>query len=375
MGVPRELLYTILKYRKRKKKPLGPTIPGYAGQCDHAKPVSRLLGDQHPLPAKSVPRQEEYMGSFPEDYFPRAGFMEMPDSDYTPYDGHIAESMSNISGQFPISAGHMVNLGAQRIDDSVNNDDSVDADLPSLVDLTVALNQLQNVLPDGHPDILRLSTAIQIMCYNMSGKMEEDSDTGHIPSEETCHDSFESDPYQEAEQVFDQQIQLLESQFNDVQMSQLDPDSQMDEVYHVQEALFNAIQPQDLAEDMAMDNLFGLAGPSDAPGPESLEQIMEDYEMQQMDAAPNDMAENPFADGNAMAPEFFPFDMYERTEASAPYPDPYMQYGEMDQQNMHDDPMPEPEPDPEEMMGPGMNPYMMPGPMGPDHMPDPPPGP
>ena len=92
MGIPRELLNSLLKYRKRNRRSLGPTIPGYAGQYNTAKPVTRVPGDRQSIPSGPVPRPEEYMSSFPEDYSPHPGFMEMPESDYEPYDGHVAES-------------------------------------------------------------------------------------------------------------------------------------------------------------------------------------------------------------------------------------------------------------------------------------------
>ena len=400
MGIPRELLNSLLKYRKRNRRSLGPTIPGYAGQYNTAKPVTRVPGDRQSIPSRPVPRQEEYMSGFPEDYSPHPGFMEMPESDYEQYDSYVAENISHMAGQSPSVPANMAGyeppeveleavnyedclmdgdlfeqliynsqLEATGIDDYAGGVDSVadmlgTMDLPSLEDLTDALFQLREVFPEDHPDIVLLSTAIQALSYNASMLQSEDPDVGFGPSGAGVDQNpFEADPFQEAEQIFNQQMQLLDQSF---EASAFETVEAQDPSMFTEQAMFE----QPMFED----------GPAINPGPESLDDIVEAHDMPNGATMFNGMSEMPTYDGCPMSQELFDQQMHEAAEQIAPEeasPDPYdngmvpgEMYGPMPEDMMEPDMM-----NPEMMDPQMMNPYMMPGPMGPSFMPDPPPGP
>jgi len=384
MAIPRELLSSLRKYSKRKQRSLGSTIPGYAGQCDTAKPVTRVPGDRQSIPSGSVQRQEEYMSNFPEDYLPHPGFMEVPENDYEPYNGNAAERISNRGGQYPPIPANMAGLEqpeevkyedclmdgdlfdqlmyniqhmAASIDDYIKGADYVagmesEADLPTVEDLTAALFLLSEVFPDDHPDIVRLSTAIQALSYNASTSQSEAPDVGFGPSE-IDQNPFENDPFQNAEQIFNQQMQLLEQSF--------------------EVPAFETIEAQDSfvsAEQAMFEHPFEEISPAMNPGPASLDDIVEACDMPNESAMFDGTNEMSAYYGCPMSQELFDQQMHEASEQVAPEeadqapPDQGMMPGEMY------GPMPENAMDPQMM-----NPYMMPGPMGPNFMPDPPPGP
>lgn len=360
MAIPRELIEAVLKYRKRRQRPLGTTIPGYAGQCDFARPVTRVPGGGLSPPPSYVPRQDVYMSGLPEDYVPHPGFMEMPESEYEPYDGHIAESMSHMVSAFPLAPADMPRFETPGIDDSFANADfanGVAAGLPSIDDLTHALIQLREVFPEDHPDVLRLSTAIQALSYDTSVLQPEVPFVGFGPSgADAGQDPFDVDPFQEAEQIFDQQMQLLDQSFEVPGFETVDA---LDPGIYAEPAMF----------DLPMVNEFR---PTMDPGPASLDDIVEAYDMPSGETMPGGMNEMPAYDNCLMTPDFFRQQMNGVMDQMGPE-DPYMdpsQCDDMMPQDIYGQPMPDPMMDPYMM-----NPYMMPGPMGPNFMPDPPPGP
>ena len=354
MAIPKELLNSLLKYRKRNRRSLGPTIPGYAGQYNTAKPVTRVPGDRQSIPSGSAPRQEEYMSGFPEDYSPHPGFMEIPESEYEPYDGHIAESMSHMVSAFPLVPADRPRFETSGIDDSFANADfeeGVAAEFPSLDDLTHALIQLREVFPDDHPDVLRLSTAIQALSYDTSMSQSGDPNVGFGPSvADAGQDPFDVDPFQEAEQIFDQQMQLLDQLFEAPEFGTIEAH---------EPAMFTE---QPMFEKPMDENGFAMN-----PGPESLDDIVEACDMPNEAVMSNGMNEMPAYGDCLMTPDLFGQQMNGAVDQMGPE-DPYMDAPRCDNmmpQDMYGLPMPYPM----------MNPYMMPGPMGPGSMPFPPPGP
>ena len=379
MAIPRGLRDAILKYRKRRKRPIGATIPGYAGQCDFVKPVTRVPGDNYVVPAGSVPVPEVYMDDLPEDYIPEAGFMEISELDYGPYDGHIAESMFHLGNRFPptpADRGDFEPSGKIRYEDCLMTPESFEqqmrllnsqfeapgtnvyggesavdvpniGDLPSLEDLTGALFQLRQVFPEDHPDVLRLSTLVQELSYNAPMSQPEDFNAG-IDSygSGVTPDPFEFDPFQEAEQIFDQQMQLLDRSFELPGFETME-----------HQALMHPGQSM-------LEQTMGGIGPAMDVGPESLDDIVEACDMPHGMPMVNGMPAGPAYDDCLMTPDLFGQAM---NGALGPMEDPYMDTPDCDDMPPEDmyDPMPDPM----------KNPYMMPGPMGPNFMPDPPPGP
>jgi len=357
----RGLLRSLVK--SKGKRSLGHTIPGYAGQCDTARPATRAHGGRQSTP--SVSRQKDYMSGLPEDYVPHPGFMESSEGDYTPYDGHIAESIPH-SGQFPPRPANRTAFrrpesvdyedclmeekffeqqmgfqdnqsGAPNMGDYAEAESAVGApntnNFPSLEDLTDALTQLQQVLPDDHPVILRLSVAIQAMTYNTSMPQTEDPNGALSMSEAgVAQDPLDIDPYQEAEQIFNQQMQQLEMPFEVP-----DFDGQSSEMQSEQ-AMFE--QPMSDA-GLAMDS-----------APESLDDIVDVFGMPCENAMYDGMPGGEAYNGGPMPPDLFGPEMTEAIDQMGPA-DPYMaesQPDDMTQQEMHDEQMPD-----------SMDPDMMPG--------------
>jgi hypothetical protein len=320
------------------------------------------------------------MGDLPEDYMPHAGFMDIPENDYGPYDGHIAESMSHLSNRFPpapADLGRFEPSREVRYEDSLMNQDFFDhqmnslnsqfeapgandyggepavdvpntVDLPSLEDLTGALFQLRQVFPEDHPDVLRLSTLVHELSYNAPISQPEGFNAGvESYGKGVIPDPFEFDPFQEAEQIFDQQMQLLDRSFELPGFETIGDQAPM----HPGQTMLE--QP------------MGGIGPAMDIGPESLDDIVEAYDMPYGMA--NGVPEGPAYDDCLMTPGFFGQQMNGVLDQMGPE-DPYMdpnQCDDMMQQDMYGQPV-------QDQM---MNPYMMPGPMGPNFMPDPPPGP
>lgn len=159
------------------------------------------------------------------------------------------------------------------------------------------------------------------------------------------------DSLDEAEQVFDQQMEMTENQFQagsseavfveDVSLEDavlrehdmvldgemrtpfeelLGPDSfsvsgmqsSLELASHVPEEQLGTFQDYyPLHEQSVAEENLGPAGPLDAPGPESLEQVMDVYQTQAMDGHSSDLAGIPSTNSNSPAPEFYSADMFE----------------------------------------------------------------
>jgi hypothetical protein len=84
--------------------------------------------------------------------------------------------------------------------------------LPGLSDITDTLNQLEKVLPKDHPDIINLTNAADKLT---DGQFSADRQAlqAHEPLS-AVEDSYASDPHKEAEQFFNQQMQILDKSFD-----------------------------------------------------------------------------------------------------------------------------------------------------------------
>jgi hypothetical protein len=148
---------------------------------------------------------------------------------------------------------------------------------------------------------------------------------------------------------FEQQKQMLESQFDVLEPPEFDYGTQMEAAFDAQEALFDLFQP----EAVPMEEMEPLAG----SGSESLEQIIEAHEMLDEGVMPDAMPGALDDDDSLMSPDLFEEEM----EPMGLYPDTFEDYGGMMPQEMYDEQMQE-------------DPYMVPGSFGPGPMLDPGPG-
>jgi hypothetical protein len=83
--------------------------------------------------------------------------------------------------------------------------------LPDISDITDALSQLEKVLPKDHPDIINLINAADKLT---NGQFSADRQTSQMPEPLSAAENPDVfDPYEEAEQFFNQQMQILEKSF------------------------------------------------------------------------------------------------------------------------------------------------------------------
>ena len=243
MSMFRPMRDELFKYRKRKRSTNG-SVPGVP-YTDYRKSRHYVSG----LPF--VPRgpgfhHDLYNWGNPSKYHPNWNAPSVDWTEYDPYEpldfGHVPMhdnprsprgfKNSNLEiPKFPTSTDDLTlteqflmamgkRSGSQEepielsplsetdMDISINESD-ISADnvrhgLPKLEDLTDALVQLQQVLPDDHPDIIRLSTAIQALNYHQS-----------MPQDPTDDNAYTVDPFKEAGQLFEQQMEFLEQSFEE----------------------------------------------------------------------------------------------------------------------------------------------------------------
>ena len=374
MAIPRGLREALLKYQKSRTRPLSQGVPAYAGQSDFVRPVTRVPGDDS-LPitgSNQIPRT--YMSDFPTDYIPNVGFMEIPEPDYGPYvTSVIPEPISSISQGFvgmpqDFEVKYEDSLMTQELFEHLmaSASESMPTQLDSeqmaelqanraFIEQMLNLEELSaRLLPQGEsiPEV-PLATPVA----DVNGQLDF---LDSLPAAQPLPGQINygaMDP----QDFFEQQNSMLESQF-----SQFDLGGQMEAMFNAQEALFDQSQQADL-----------FSGPT-MHGAGSLDDIIEHNPAQHV-PTPAFGSDLPAYGDSLMTPELFEQQMHEAAEQMG-LADPYMESpaydmpGEMYdqpgpmQEEMYDQP---PEPMPEEMM----DPQMMPGPMGPNYMPDPPPGP
>ena len=84
--------------------------------------------------------------------------------------------------------------------------------LPGLSDITDVLNQLETVLPEDHPDIINLINAADTLT---GGQFSAVRQAPQVPEPlSVVEDPYAIDPHEEAEQFFNQQMQILDKSFD-----------------------------------------------------------------------------------------------------------------------------------------------------------------
>ena len=334
MALPGSLLDSVLKYRKQRQQPGGPGVPRYAGQCDFARPVTRVPGGgRGSTSGGSIPTPEVYMGDLPQDYLPHPGFMEIPEPDYEPYEGPFVQASLTPA---PPGFGGM----------------------PPVVEPS-EVEYEDSLMPDelfGH--LMRESSDLEELTRRLVGALDQGPT---LPPPVTDVNRSLGDLYagMGPQDFFEQQMQAFESQFRQFETMQFGQGAQMEEVFRAQEALFD------------LSNLGGLLAEPAMPGPQSLDDIVEAYDLTPEAPPPGYGPDAPGYDDCLMTPELFgelmheaATDMMPQEAAPVPYDIGMMPGG------MYGEPMPD------DMMEPEMmDPDMMPGPMGPGFGPEPPPGP
>ena len=245
MAVFGQLRNEFFKYRKRKRKSLDGSVPG-ANYNHFRRPTTRPLGAPY---RGGAYHQKSYLGDLPSEYHPNInapavqGFdyekmetwdlpvngttldMQRPTSlDLSEMPPHLfptAEDDLNLEEQFLMNMGIRprpqegpipVELDEIRhlldgVRGTIHGNEATEGDVdPRIARITDALSVLEDVLPEDHPDIINLRTALQIL----GGQV---SDAPLLEGAESASGLLEHDPVAEAQQIFDQQMQELNQAF------------------------------------------------------------------------------------------------------------------------------------------------------------------
>ena len=318
MAITGPMRYELTKYRRGKIRSMKGIVPGVPYPY-YKRPTTRPLDsrsrtrspihhdlynwgmsrDYHPRLNVPAVQSTEYDAYEPFDMprVPRpknpALFRHFPENDQEPLLMSIPQDDLPLSEQLRQAKGKSDEIGQvvlgepsfdineQNLDNTFDDSEStiqfrsVDA-LPSLEDLSEALSQLTGVFPEDHPDIINLRMAISTIEKHQGSMSEMDgpeSDMMNVQPEDIGigMDYSRRDPHEEAEQFFEQQMQILEKSFDEpveVQAQDMLEDQIMgsemvfDEAIAAQEGLEDVIQQEDAF---------------DTPGPEPMEQeIMPD---------------------------------------------------------------------------------------------------
>ena len=245
----------LFKYRKRKKVSLDGSVPGVP-HSSFGRSRKHVSGMPY-MPGSAGYNHSSYTGSMHREYHPR---LNSPGVDWTEYNSHESSHIS-FARTPPIRTGpsHNFNRNASEMDGmlSIPTDDlpldelwlmatgkspkpqerpiGMSADefafvngevrtninlhddlnirpLPGLSEITDTLGQLEKVLPQDHPDIINLTNAADKLT---GGQFSADRQVSQATEPlSAVEDSDITDPHEEAEQFFNQQMQILDKSFD-----------------------------------------------------------------------------------------------------------------------------------------------------------------
>jgi hypothetical protein len=390
MAVPEPLRNNPFRFRKRIS--LNSLLDeDYSGPVRPAEEAHRGLI----VPRQSTTRPRCYMADLSEDYMPELDAMSMPDDGYEPYDGLSFPAIHRFN--VPAGQARLPPLSKQdvRYEDCLMDEDMFQHQLrlilqqfkealPQPVDNNAMLNEaLKKARSAERPDVLEdIFRRLLTLQDGLNGRTIDGITDNEEQSEPEAATALPDLPYRAAEPAhielrpdnylnpipedfFDTQAQLMEKQFSQPDASGVDISEQMDGVFNAQEALFNMLQGQmPSVEEAISDQMADVSFPEQGLADVSLEQIVEAFEMQGPAVAPDMIGITPSYDdclmdsalfeqqvheaaGQMESVESLPDQMYEPNDMMLPY-DPQIQQM--------------------------MDPYMMPGPMGPGPMMGPGPG-
>lgn len=337
MAIPGSLGNELFKYRRRRKRPLDGSVPGLAQERFHKSRryisgmpyVPRQGGYHHDLYNWGLPREyhpsvnapavqtDEYINDpdweshhiphshqdkllrpFPElepgetafDYEHAQAmndfFLKARDVQYQPFEeGQEVPSLADIweehtAESFGLSLEPSVNAGGplDALEDAETLSEEVPKGLPDVDEMTDALTQLRQVLPEDHPDILRLETAIEMVSYHGMTADAREPETG--PSHgalESMGSAYDRDPFERQQAAFDQHMQTLEDMLTGLELGP-DPVPTMDMPIEPALGLEATLAEPHLAEAYAesgeLEQLVEQEGPFAATPPAIMEQDM-----------------------------------------------------------------------------------------------------
>lgn len=334
MALPRSLGKDLFKYRRRKRASLDGSVPGLAQSRFHKS--RRYVSGMPYVPRRAGYQHDIYNWGTPGEYHPS---LNAPAVDWTEYDQYEPLGMHHISGpnnprlphdlddnsrempiptslpeddlalteQFLMVMGRRDEIEQGSLEGprfNINETDlsepipfesplpveerSID-ELPSLEDLKDAFVQLSEVLPEDHPDLVNVRTAMrrvrdhQISLSEMND-METDALSFYPMGVES--DPLNHDPLQEAEQFFNRQMELLGRSFDEPEMGSAG--IQTPDLFEGG-SLESGILPDEtlpdefFMEEQTLEQMVCDQDPFDAPAPGFMEQdVMPDELLPEM---------------------------------------------------------------------------------------------
>jgi hypothetical protein len=405
MAIPRSLGNDLFRYRRRKKRSLDGSVPGLAQSRFHKS--RRYISVTPYVPRRGGYHHDIYNWGIPRDYHPS---LNAPAIDWTEYDEYTPVDIRHISRpdnpklphelddaapampiptslpeddlaheeEFLMAMGQRDEIEQGALEESrfnINEPDGIEPfpvelqlpveersieDLPSLDVLKDAFLQLSETLPEDHPDLVNVRTAMhKVLNHQISLSETNDADTSDPYNMDAgvMVDPIEHDPFQEAEQFFNKQMELFEKSFDESPMESFGIHSPVQfEGESIESAIMSdePLPDEFLMEEQTLEQRLCEPDPFDVPAPGFAEQ----------DMMPDNMVDDMNTPGPG--PEFAIFDIDPAIDEINQAID------EVTQQAMPE----EMEPDPfEQQQDPYMtgfdqmqymvNPFGMPGPYGP----------
>ena len=147
------------------------------------------------------------------------------------------------------------------------------------IDITGALGHLQTVFPEDHPDIMNLRTALHDILDDPEAMSKLESIVGDVgPSKLGTGDPYAIDAFEETEQVFDQQMQSIESAFDEPMFEPAEPYAA--DIFDEQpEMMFGQLPEEAFPETESLEQIVEQEHVFGAPAPAFMEQDLMPDEM------------------------------------------------------------------------------------------------
>ena len=142
------------------------------------------------------------------------------------------------------------------------------------IDIAGALNHLQNVFPEDHPDIVNLKGAL----HEILEDREAMSKSGSLVGESGDDDPYEIDAFEEAERVYEQKMQSLESKFEEPMFEPVE--SQVPEMFEEGPGMFEQQPDEAFMEVDSLEQIVEQEALYETPPPEFMESEIMPVEME-----------------------------------------------------------------------------------------------
>ena len=292
MAMRGPLRHELTKYRKGKRHSLSGSVPGipFNSFGRSKRPVSGLPhiseqpGYQH----------SSYMGGMPREYHPRLNSPGVDRNEYNSYESsqtgfgrtppirtepsnNFNRNASELAGRLSIPTDDlsldelwaMAMLKSPRPQENpiemsadefafVNGevrtnlnlrDDLKVRPLPGFSDITDALSQLEKVLPQDHPDIINLINAADKLTSGQFSAERQASQASEPLS--VAEDSYAIDPFEEAEQFFNRQMQILEKSFDQPTVDSTEMENRFES-----QTIESKMMPSEILPDMGIPGIM-----------------------------------------------------------------------------------------------------------------------